>query len=89
MRKVKYARLHELNVVLPGVGILTKELPMQNKTLKLEMWVGKESGILSVKVNNTECGIPLANVQFCIFDEEQAVEKLVDQAGDLKASDAA
>ena len=81
MRKIKYARLHDLNVVVEGIGGITKELPMQGKTLPdLEMYVGEELGFLTVRIaGNRNFGIPLANVQFVVFESD-------DKHQDLRAS---
>lgn len=72
MRKVKYARIHDLKVVLPSVGTLPTELPSKNKTLpNLSMtWDGD---VLLISVGADQCGIPLANVQFMLFDNTTEV----------------
>lgn len=72
MRKLKYVRLHDLNVVVDGIGGISKELPMANKVLKgLEMYTGIDEGFVTVKLEgDRQFGIPLANVQFVVFDKE-------------------
>lgn len=78
-RKIKYVRLHDLNVVVDGIGNITKELPMQNKTLNgLEMFTGLDEGFITVNITGgRQFGIPLANVQFVVFDKETAATSTV------------
>lgn len=71
MRKVTYVKLHDLNVVVPGLGTVQGSFPPVNKTIPgLEMYLGKEPGVLTIKAAGGEFGIPLANVQFMHFEKE-------------------
>lgn len=71
MRKVTYVKLHDLNVVVPGLGTVQGSFPPVNKTIPgLQMYIGKEAGILTITHNSGEFGIPLANVQFMHFEKE-------------------
>ncbi len=63
-RKVTRARLHDLQVVIPGIGSLDKELPPPNKTVKIDMYLDSEyPGVLIATLNAHTVFIPLANVQ--------------------------
>lgn len=63
-RKVTRVRLHDLQVVIPGIGSLDKELPPTNKTVKVDMYLDSEyPGVLVATINNTSIFIPLANIQ--------------------------
>lgn len=69
-RKVKYARMHDVRVVIPGIGQMPNELPSQAKTIAgLEMYLCE--GVLEVVTAAAGShGIPLANVQFMTFAPE-------------------
>lgn len=69
-RKVIGARLHALDVVIPGVGALTfTSLPTKSSLFKgMEMtWVGE--GLL-IEVAGSEVLVPAANVQAVILAPE-------------------
>lgn len=72
-RKVTRARVHDMQIVIPGIGQLEKELPPQNKTLQLDMYIDSDfPTLLFVKVRGMEVTIPLANVQIAFLAPEEA-----------------
>lgn len=70
-RIVSHAKLHDLNVVIPGLGSLNMTtLPPVNKTFKSFSMHFSELG-LTVEINGIESLIPAANVQFVSFAPEE------------------
>lgn len=68
-RKVIYARLHDIKVVMAPVGQLDVNLPPNGKTYPgLEMFY--DGNILEVNIGGHACGIPTSNVQFMKFAAE-------------------
>lgn len=82
-RQVMRAKFHDMQIVVPGIGNLDKELPSLSKSYKCEMWLDSDySGVLLTKINNVELFIPLANVQigFLAPEEKTKVELKVVKA---------
>lgn len=71
-RKVIRAKVHDMQVVIPGIGQLEKELPPVNKTLKMEMYLDSDyPSVLLVQVNGMETFVPLANIQIGFLAPEE------------------
>lgn len=62
-RTITRARIHDLQVVVPGVGGLEKDLPLKNKTLDMAMEEGLNGIELIIKGVPGVTVIPYANVQ--------------------------
>lgn len=61
-----------MQVVIPGIGQLEKELPPVNKTLKMEMYLDSDyPSVLLVQVNGMETFVPLANIQIGFLAPEE------------------
>lgn len=74
-RKVSYARMHEIKVVIEGIGQLPIELPSKLKTIAgLEMFYDGVTLYVNTRVG--EFGIPCANVQFVRFAQEENVKSV-------------
>lgn len=70
-RRVTAAKLHDLNVVIPGVGAMNvTNLPPQNKSYNSFHMYYTEHG-LELEINGVESIIPLANVQIAILAPEE------------------
>ena len=71
-RRVSYAKLHDLSVNLPGIGMIQgQHIPLANKTIPgLEMY-HTDAGLL-LKTTLSEHLIPLSNVQFLTYASEDA-----------------
>lgn len=78
-RTVTYARIHDIKVVIPGVGQLETEFPPQRKTLPgLKMsWDG---AVLEIEISGKSYGIPAANIQFMTFAPEAPAAAVVAKA---------
>lgn len=73
MRKVIRAKLHDLQIVLPGVGTLGNDLPLKNKTLDLTMVEGPNGIEIAIKGTPGVAIIPYANIQMYVTAVEEAV----------------
>lgn len=73
-RKVIYARIHDIKVVIPGVGQLQTEFPAKNKVLPgLQMYY--DGAILEIEIAGRPYGVPLPNVQFMEFAAKDNVDE--------------
>lgn len=72
-RPVEYARVHEMKMVIPGIGQLECVFPPQSKALPgLSMtWDGTT---LELCIKGKYYGIPAANVQILTFSPENKVD---------------
>lgn len=74
-RKVIRAKVHDMAVVIPGIGALEKELPPINKTVKMEMYLDSDhQGVMFIKVGSHETFVPLANIQIGFLGPIEAEE---------------
>lgn len=62
-RIVTRVKLHDLQIVVPGVGSLDKELPLRNKTLDMIMEEGITGIELTIKNVPGITVVPYANIQ--------------------------
>lgn len=72
-RTVTRAKLHDLQVVVPGIGSLEKDLPPRNKTLDMVMEEGLSGVELIIKGVQGVIVIPYANVQVYFTAPEAVV----------------
>jgi hypothetical protein len=63
MRKVTKLKIHDLALVIPGIGSLGTELPSQSKTLKMTMEEGTSGVELKFEGHKLTYIIPYANIQ--------------------------
>lgn len=69
-KKVAYARMHEIKVVIEGIGQLPIELPSKAKSIPgLELWYDGVTLEFTTKIGSF--GIPAANVQFVRYAPEE------------------
>jgi len=69
-RKVNRARIHDLKVVIPGIGSLGVDLPPTSKTVKMEMMEGDKGIEISIDKQKATYIIPYSNVQMYFVDKE-------------------
>lgn len=72
-RTVTRAKLHDLQIVVPGIGSLDKELPLKSKTIDMVMEEGPTGIELTIKNVSGTTIIPYANVQVYFTAPEQVV----------------
>lgn len=72
-RLVTRAKLHDLQIVIPGIGSLDKELPLRNKTVSMIMEEGPTGIELTIKGFAGVSIIPYANVQVYFTAAEPTV----------------
>ena len=71
MRKVKMARLHDLHVVIPGIGTFENELPPKNKTIPGLSIQSDDNFNLHIDLNGESlCGVPAANVKIVYYAKD-------------------
>lgn len=76
-RRVTRAKIHDIQIVVPGVGQLERELPPINKKVKMDLFLDTEyPGVLLVNIGSHELFVPLANVQigFMAPEEKPAIK---------------
>jgi hypothetical protein len=69
MRKVTYVRLHDLKVIMPGLGNATTEFPSSKKVLP-DLQMTYDGAIVEISFGGNSYGIPLANIQCIRFAPE-------------------
>jgi hypothetical protein len=75
-RKVTSIQIHEMKVVIPGLGQVPSTIPSDSKTLpNLEMWYDGSMVEVTTGSGNglIRFGIPLANLQFIRFEAADPV----------------
>lgn len=74
-RKVIRAKLHDIQVVIPGIGNAERDLPPVKKHVPMDMYIDSEhQGLMFVRIPSgntvTEFFVPLANVQLAFLEPE-------------------